>query len=355
MTEQRLLFAQGHPSRAAYFVNNGMLVVRLPDGPPLSIKDPSHLVGALEHFLAPQGGEAPTRLFTIEITRDSEVKKIPFPQVEDLLLEYESGTAANTFLAMLIEHTNKSYIQIQRNLPQSWKDYEETAKKLTSLVRDLTKAAEKSRIGDLERLADEYSSLATYRQGLVLLRERALSQFTIDSSPSDEFLQKFSTNAFICREQESDRALYILLSGTVGVLVRGKYVAKISKAGEAFGELSLFLRGKRTADLVAETPTSLYRITPANLPKFHASHPKLFLSIARTLAERVRNNCDKLALLAPLVGAEGNNPLHQQIEGQLSKAKEELSSLQQKIIALKRLSNIPELTEFIEKAALTET
>ncbi|MCB0334585.1 MAG: cyclic nucleotide-binding domain-containing protein, partial [Bdellovibrionales bacterium] len=181
----------------------------------------------------------------------------------------------------------------------------------------------------------------------------ALSRFTLDVSPPAHYVFRYQKDAFLCRQNDSDRALYVLLDGAVGVLVRGKYIAHITLPGEAFGELSLFLRGKRTADLVAEQPTAILRLTPENLPEFHETHPQMFLIIARTLAQRLESNLERLKYLVSVQKTiQSDSMKDREILANFASASKELSLLQQQILSLKRFSNIPELNTFINREDL---
>lgn len=353
MSNTRLVYGYGHSSNNAYLIQMGKIQVEFPYGPPLLLKDATLLAGTIEHLLAKKGEKVPTRLFSLSVSSDATLKRLSFDSMNEIYEKYESGIAANTFLALLIDHTNKAFVKLHRELPQTYQQYEKVAKLLATLVQGLMKTADITRIGEIERIVSEYRSLRTYKEGALLLREVALGKFTLDPSPPSRYVQQFQKDAFLCRQNDTDQALYVLLSGAVGVMVRGKFIAHITQPGEAFGELSLFLRGKRTADLVAEQKTAIFRLTPDDLPQFHNTHPRTFMIIAQTLAQRFASNLERLSYLASIEKSLQSNSLKdKELLSQLEAASKELALLQQQIMALKRFSNIPELNTFINREDL---
>jgi CRP-like cAMP-binding protein len=76
--------------------------------------------------------------------------------------------------------------------------------------------------------------------------------------------QTYKPFSFLCREGESDRDLYLIMSGKVGVFKRskmGKYrkIVELSE-GSVFGEVGFFTGSVRTADVRALTKVKVFRV-----------------------------------------------------------------------------------------------
>ena len=132
-----------------------------------------------------------------------------------------------------------------------------------------------------------------------LRRVKALADF------SDEQLEQFAafmeisaarqwTNV-VTQGDEGD-AMYLVLEGEVRVRIgqtgNEKILATLG-GGDAFGEMSLFDKGKRSADVVANTDAVLLRISAEAFERLVKGAPDLaapfMFGLARTLAARVRS------------------------------------------------------------------
>ena len=100
---------------------------------------------------------------------------------------------------------------------------------------------------------------------------------------------------FVFHHGESGDEIFFVRSGTVRIsLPVGKERLHVASVGRAdfFGEICFFDGGERTADAIAEAPTSLYVISRAKFDEVAAKHPRLaqalFASLARSMALRLR-------------------------------------------------------------------
>jgi glutaminase len=93
----------------------------------------------------------------------------------------------------------------------------------------------------------------------------------------------------------SARALYFLTKGRVDVSLpiatgSSRRISTID-AGNVFGELALFGRGRRTADVIAASPVEILELTTERLDQFGATAPELrlalSLAVGRSLADRL--------------------------------------------------------------------
>ncbi len=132
-----------------------------------------------------------------------------------------------------------------------------------------------------------------------------LRQFDVFSGLADHELEQFASfgelqaaepPALVLRQGDPCDAIYFILAGTlrvrllIGVNREDTTLCRIS-AGEFFGEVGMFQQSTRTADVMAETPARLLRVT-ANAFQLlaketpHLAAPILF-AIARTMARRI--------------------------------------------------------------------
>jgi len=96
------------------------------------------------------------------------------------------------------------------------------------------------------------------------------------------------------REGENDSALFLVVTGSLGVFVedpqgRRRLITHVP-AGETVGEMSL-IAGTRghSAQIVALRDTELLRISPAGFETLVARHPRVMMNITRFLVRRLQN------------------------------------------------------------------
>jgi CRP-like cAMP-binding protein len=107
----------------------------------------------------------------------------------------------------------------------------------------------------------------------------------------------YEKGACLCREGDPADSLYFILSGQVSVSVpladrRAGRIRTIS-AGSAIGEMAMIDRGKRSADIVADTPVSCLVLDYRSLesavdPAVAGMRLKLVTNIAREITKKLR-------------------------------------------------------------------
>ena len=95
----------------------------------------------------------------------------------------------------------------------------------------------------------------------------------------------------LIRQGEIGNALYVVVSGALGVFVKGadgrtELVTQLS-AGAAVGEMSLLTGEKRSATLTAIRDTELLRLPKDAFEKLSTSYPILLQNLAEILARRL--------------------------------------------------------------------
>lgn len=105
----------------------------------------------------------------------------------------------------------------------------------------------------------------------------------------------------IIKEGTIGSRIYILLSGSLDVLVGGKKVASITKAGDVFGELAVVNHDKRIASVVAPGKAACLAIDQKFLQDIHpreedpAFHASLYEFVARVIARKLSLTSRRLA------------------------------------------------------------
>lgn len=164
--------------------------------------------------------------------------------------------------------------------------------------------------GDLEPLRPHFSR--AQEDTAFRLREAAegtrvaaeeLRQFSLFASLSNEQLEQFAGFGEICRYRPGETilkksdpgdALYFVLNGEVRarLMVAGqdRTLARIP-AGEFFGEVAMFARTPRSADVVAEDRSRLLRVTSEAFLRAVKENPEMaapiLFALAGTMAARI--------------------------------------------------------------------
>jgi glutaminase len=108
--------------------------------------------------------------------------------------------------------------------------------------------------------------------------------------------ESFGADEVICREDEPADKLYFLLSGRVNASVKLDHIRRhrlaTTVAGAAFGETSLFQKGKRTADIIAESAVRTLSFSPDRLRQSDELLAKKLLN--RLLSNLAKINTERL-------------------------------------------------------------
>jgi CRP-like cAMP-binding protein len=118
--------------------------------------------------------------------------------------------------------------------------------------------------------------------------------------------RRFDAGATIVAEGEPGRSMYIVHSGELAVSklgASGRAIRVTSLGpGDFFGEMTLIEMQKRSATVVAESPTVLYELTAQNLYTFYKAdiyaYVMMVQNINRELCRRLRRADNRIAELA---------------------------------------------------------
>jgi CRP-like cAMP-binding protein len=89
----------------------------------------------------------------------------------------------------------------------------------------------------------------------------------------------------VIKEGEAGDAFYMIASGEVEVLAKGKRIA-VRKAGEFFGESALLTQEPRSATVRTLVPTELYVLYKEDFSKTLMANPGIAASIKAAAAQR---------------------------------------------------------------------
>ena len=137
----------------------------------------------------------------------------------------------------------------------------------------------------VESTVDKYSRILRGIPIFANLPEEALSRLA--PSLKDAL---FAPGEYIVRQGDPSGDMYVVVSGTVDVLVNGEggqseLVATL-EAGQFFGELSVFTGERRTADVVARTPVDCLVVDKTSLMSLFDWRPELAEDIAQVITKR---------------------------------------------------------------------
>lgn len=91
----------------------------------------------------------------------------------------------------------------------------------------------------------------------------------------------------IIRKNSQGQSMFIIVQGEVRIH-DGSHVLTRMRAGEVFGEYSLFDEEKRSATATAEQNTKLYKLEQADLFRLIPGNPEITRGLLRTLIKRMR-------------------------------------------------------------------
>lgn len=297
----RPIYAKGEVADGAYIVTRGSLKVDFGSGVHHLLPAQNVVVGTLELMLP----EVETRLFSLEFRGSSKIASIDERTVREMITGFRFGYNTNIFLAQVLGITNDLYIEADKKSKRVLRDYRRRAELLVKMVDVLAELAERHRIPTLVKLAEAYRQEEMYTDGSAYRRPNIIHAVLSPPTARSRFVELFKKNTLICREGGMGKKMYVLLEGKISVSSGGNYVGTIEQAGEAFGELALFLDGRRTATLVAEEDSHVYVVEHSNIRQFvRYKCPSLFLHLAESLSARILQNLNRIERLKMMMENE---------------------------------------------------
>ena len=115
-------------------------------------------------------------------------------------------------------------------------------------------------------------------------------------------IQSFSEGEKIVTEGEIDPSFFVVIRGTVSVTVSQEenevFICSIG-TGDVFGEAAMFMKVRRTADVVAASDTAVLKIERPKMMEFIRDYPragnKILMLIIYSLLRKLRDANQELA------------------------------------------------------------
>jgi len=131
------------------------------------------------------------------------------------------------------------------------------------------------------------------------------------------------------RDGENSRALFLVVTGCLGVFVEdehgGKRLVAHVQAGETVGEMSLISGEPHSAQLVALRDTELLRVSPQAFDSLITRHPRVMFNLMRVLIRRLNETTHqpidrsrpKTFAIVPLQDGLGDEPIARRLAASL--------------------------------------
>jgi len=158
-----------------------------------------------------------------------------------------------------------------------------------------------------------------------------------------KFEKTFDKKTVIFKEGGEGTALYIMVKGSVSVLIGVKKVAEISEPGSYFGEMSPLLGKPRTATILTNEVSTFMVIPSQAMPVLIND---MGLRLSKILAERVDKTTQDL-----VAAQDEKNELDLKTRGEYQKLVKVINCLAQQT----KLPQIKELFEYSKKMSYLAT
>jgi anti-sigma regulatory factor (Ser/Thr protein kinase) len=97
----------------------------------------------------------------------------------------------------------------------------------------------------------------------------------------------FQDGEYVCSEGEESDFLYYIVSGTLYIYSKGKYVSSLTPDDLFMGEMAFLLSNRRSATVVAKGPCKLIKISKQDFVNLIKENPHYGIFLARLLAQRL--------------------------------------------------------------------
>ena len=115
-------------------------------------------------------------------------------------------------------------------------------------------------------------------------------------------VRKVAVGSAVVAQDEPGDAMFVIMSGRVKVVIFGESGREVTlsllRAGDSFGEMSLFDQGPRSAHCLAIEPTTLLVLSRDDLMKHMQAHPRTAINLVSEMARRLRRADETIAQLA---------------------------------------------------------
>lgn len=110
---------------------------------------------------------------------------------------------------------------------------------------------------------------------------------------------RFNPGEYLCSEGATDQSVYVLISGTVRIVVASRSGSQVVLGergpGELVGEMAFLDDGPRSAGVVAKVSVEAYLMTASGFAQVLGAQPQLALDLLSALAVRLREITARVA------------------------------------------------------------
>lgn len=257
------------------------------------------ILGVAEMLADSESGEPRSRAFDLYCTAES-CREVSSDELMTMQKTFDGGYLVNESLSLTLVACNELYVSELTKLSSDLSHYEKQSVGFAALIEDLATVDHLNSLEFLRTKKEQWKKLDIYKDGHVFGRHHRLWSIALSASKISPFTVKFAKNSEICREGQTADCMYVLLQGRIAVTKSGRYLASIEKEGQGFGEVALFLDGRRSASLTAEEDSVLYRIPKDGLKQFFDHHNMIFRNMAVTTSLRIFDTFERLTTLHKL-------------------------------------------------------
>lgn len=115
-------------------------------------------------------------------------------------------------------------------------------------------------------------------------------------------IRRVAVGSAVVTQDEPGDSMFIIMSGRIKVVMFGESGREVTlsllRAGDSFGEMSLFDQGPRSAHCLAIEPTILLVLTRDELMRHIHAHPRTAINLVSEMARRLRRADETIAQLA---------------------------------------------------------
>src|SRR6187551_3895271 len=130
----------------------------------------------------------------------------------------------------------------------------------------------------------------------------ALPISAIEDLTARVVVRRVAVGSAVVAQDEPGDAMFVIMSGRVKVVIFGESGREVTlsllRAGDSFGEMSLFDQGPRSAHCLAIEPTTLLVLSRDDLMKHMQAHPRTAINLVSEMARRLRKADETIAQLA---------------------------------------------------------
>jgi CRP-like cAMP-binding protein len=130
----------------------------------------------------------------------------------------------------------------------------------------------------------------------------ALSLGAIEDLTQRVAVRRVPAQHTVVSQDEPGDSMYVIMSGRVKVVIYGENGREVTlsmlRAGDGFGEMSLFDGASRSANCVALEPTTLLVLSRDDLLRHLSIHPRTAMNLLGEMARRLRRADESIAQLA---------------------------------------------------------